>query len=147
MWFLVYSSNTAQKKTMGEQCHGLLLFLLSHWVVSDSLWRHRLSMPGFPVLMSIELLVLSKHLILCSSLLLCLQSFPASRSFSNESAFPIKWPKYWSFSFSICHSNEYSGMISLGFHCLISLLSQELSRVFSSSTIWRHQFFGAQLSF
>ena len=79
-------------------------------------------MPGFPVLMSIELLVLSKHLILCSSLLLCLQSFPASRSFSNESALPIKWPKYWSFSFSISHSSEYSGLIIVGGN-----LAQELT--------------------
>ena len=71
----------------------------------------------------------------------CLQSFPAS-----ESALCIRWPKYWSFSFSISPSNEYSGLISLGLIGLISLLSKGLSRVFSSTTVQRHQFFHVQPS-
>ena len=61
--------------------------------------------------MSIELVMLSKHLILCCPLLLPL-IFPSIRVFSNEVALPIRWPKYWSFSFSISSSNEYSGLIS-----------------------------------
>ena len=60
--------------------------------------------------MSIESMMPSNHLILCRPLLLCLQSFPASRSFP-ESALRIKWPKCWSFSFRISPSNEYSGLI------------------------------------
>ena len=60
-------------------------------------------------------------------------SLPRIRVFSNESILPIKWPKYWSFSFSISPSNEYSGLISLGLTGLISLLSKGFSRVFSST--------------
>ena len=58
----------------------------------------------------------------------------------------IRWPKYWSFSFSNCPSNEESGLISLGLTNLISLQSKGLSRVFSNTTIQKHQFFGTQLS-
>ena len=63
-------------------------------------------------LMSIELVMLSNHLILCRPLLLLPSIFPSIRVFSNESALCIRWPKYWSFSFSSSPSNEYSGLIS-----------------------------------
>ena len=62
--------------------------------------------------MSIELLMPSNHLILCHPLLLLLSIFPSIRVFSNVSVFHIRWPKYWSFSFSISPSKEYSGLIS-----------------------------------
>ena len=63
-------------------------------------------------LMSIETVMPSSHLILCRPLLLSPSIFPSIRVFSNESALCIRWPKYWSFSFSISPSNEYSGLIS-----------------------------------
>ena len=63
-------------------------------------------------LMSIESVMLSNHLLLCSPLLLLPSIFPSIKVFSNESALCIRWPKYWSFSFSISPSNEYSGLIS-----------------------------------
>ena len=63
-------------------------------------------------LMSIELVMPSIHLILCHPLLLPPSIFPSFRVFSNESALPIRWPKYWSFSFSISPYNEYPGLIS-----------------------------------
>jgi len=63
-------------------------------------------------LMSIELVIPSNHLILCHPLFLLPSIFPSIRVFSNESAVRIRWPKYWSFSFSISPSNEYSGLIS-----------------------------------
>ena len=63
-------------------------------------------------LVSIESVVPSNHIILCHPLLLPPSIFPSIRVFSNESVFPIKWPKYWSFSFIISPSNEYSGLIS-----------------------------------
>ena len=63
-------------------------------------------------LMSIELVMPSNHLILCRPLLLLPSIFPSIRVFSNESVLHIRWPKYWSFSFSISPSNEYSGRIS-----------------------------------
>ena len=75
-------------------------------------------------LMSIELVMPSNHLILCHPLLLPPSVFPSISIFSNESFFQIRWPKYWSFSFSISPSSEYSGLISLGWTGWISLLSK-----------------------
>ena len=66
-------------------------------------------------LMSIESVMPSNHLILCRPFLLLPSIFPNIRVFSNESCLPIRWPKYWSFSFSISSSNEYSGLISFTF--------------------------------
>ena len=71
--------------------------------------------------------------------------FPSIRVFSTESILSIRWLKFWSFSFSICPSNEYSGLISLRIH-LISLQSKGLSRVFSNTAVQKHQFFTIQLS-
>ena len=65
-----------------------------------------------PKLMSIELLMPSNHLILCHPLLLLPSIFPSIRVFSNESALCIRWPKYWSFNFSISPSDEHQGLIS-----------------------------------
>ena len=62
--------------------------------------------------MSIKWVMPSNHLILCRPLLLLPSIFPSIRDFSNESVLPIKWPKYWSFSFSISPSDEYSGLVS-----------------------------------
>ena len=67
---------------------------------------------SLPKLMSIELVMPSNHLILCCPLLLPPSIFPSIRVFSNKSALRISWPKYWSFSFNISPSNEYSGLIS-----------------------------------
>ena len=101
---------------------------------------------SLPRLMSIESVMPSNHLILCRPLLLLPSIFPSIRVFSNESVLRIRWPKYWSFSFNISPSDEYSGLISLGWTDLISLQSKGLSRVFSNTTVQKHQFFGAQLS-
>ena len=81
------------------------------------------------------------HLILCCPLLLLPSVLPSIRVFSSESAVRIRWPKYCSFSFSICPSSEYSGLISFRIG-LISLQSKGLSRVFSNTTVQEHQFFG-----
>ena len=67
---------------------------------------------SLPKLMSIDLVMPSSHLVLCCPLLLLPSIFPSIRVFSNESALGIRWPKYWSFSFSISPSNEHSGLIS-----------------------------------
>ena len=85
-------------------------------------------------LMSIKLVMSSNHLILCHPLLLLHPIFPSIRVFSNESVLHIRWPKYWSFSFSNSPSSEYSGLISLRIAWLDSLQSKELSEVFSSTT-------------
>ena len=95
-------------------------------------------------LMSIELVMPSNHLILCRPLLLLPSIFPSIRVFSNESALCIRWPKYWSFSFIISPSNEYSELISFRIDCLIFLQPKGLSRVFSNTTVQKHQFFSAR---
>ena len=76
-------------------------------------------------LMSIKLVMPSNHLILCRPLLLLLSIFPSIRVFSNDSVLHIRWPKYWSFSFSISPSNEYSGLISFKIDWLDLLAVQE----------------------
>ena len=101
---------------------------------------------SLPKLVSIESVMPSNRLILCCPLLLLPSVFPSIRVFSNESVPHNGWPKYWSFSFNISPSNEHSGLISFRMDWLDSLLSKELSRVFSNTTVQKHQFFSAQLS-
>ena len=96
--------------------------------------------------MSIELVMPCNHLILCCPLFLLPSIFPSVRVFSDESTLRMRWPKYWRFSFSISPSNEHSGLISFRMDWLDLLAIQRLSRVFSSTTIQKHQFFSAQLS-
>ena len=101
--------------------------------------------------MSIESVMPSSHFILCHPLLLLPSVFPSIRVFSYESVLCIRWPKYWSFSFSISPSNEYSGLISFGIDwfnlavqgLLKSLLQQHNLK---SSILWRSSFFIVQLS-
>ena len=93
-------------------------------------------------LMSIDSVMLSNHLILCCPLLLLPSIFSSIRVFSNESALPVRWPNYW--SFSISPSNKYSRLISLSIDWFDLLVSKGLLRVFSRTTVQKHQFFGAQ---
>ena len=116
--------------------------------------------PGLPVtnsqsllrLMSIELVIPSNHLILCHPLLLLPSIFPSIRAFSNESAFCIRWPKYWSFSFHMSPSNEYSGLISFRMALLNLLAVQGTLKSFlqhhnlKASILWHSAFFIVQLS-
>ena len=102
--------------------------------------------------MSIESVMPSNHLILCRCLLLLPSIFPSIRVFSNELALCIRWPKYWSFSFSISPSNDYSGLISFRIYWVVllavqgtrkSLLQHHSSK---ASVIRRSAFFIVQLS-
>ena len=102
--------------------------------------------------MSIELVMLSNHLILCHPLLLLHSIFPSIRVFSNESVLHVRWPKYRSFSFSINPSNEYLRLISFRMDwldflavqgTLKSLLQHDSSK---ASILWRSAFFIVQLS-
>jgi len=95
---------------------------------------------------SIDLVMLSHHLILCHPLLLLTSTFPSIRVFTNELALCIRWPKYWRFSFSNSPLMNIQGWFPLGLIGLISFLSKGLSRVFSRTTIQNHQFFSAQPS-
>ena len=83
---------------------------------------------------------------LCHPLLLLPSIFPSIRVFSNESVLHIRWPNYWSFSLSLSPSNEYSGLISFRIDCFDFLQSKGISRVFSNTTVQKHQFFGSPLS-
>ena len=139
-----------------------IVFQFSLSVVSDS-WRPhglqhaRLTCPSptpgaYSKLMSITCVMSSNHLSLCCPLLLPPSVFPSIRVFSNESALYIRWPKYWSFSFSISPSNEYSGLISFKIDrldflavqgTLKSLLQHHSSK---ASILWHSAFFIIQLS-
>ena len=101
---------------------------------------------GFLKLMSIESVMTSNHVNLCHPLLLLPSIFLNIMVFSNESVLCIRWPKYWSFSFSISPSNECSGLISFRIDWFDFLAVQGLSRVFSNTAVQKHQFFSSQLS-
>ena len=102
--------------------------------------------------MSIESVMPSNHLILCHLLLLLPSIFPSIRVFSNESVLHIRWPKYWSFSFSISPSNEYSGLISFRMDWLDLLAVQETLKSLlqhhssKASVLHRSAFFTVRLS-
>ena len=150
------------QKVLGRVIREFSSVQFSCSVVSDSLRPHELQHTRLPYfitnsrsllkLMSIELVMPSNHLILCYPHLLPPRIFPSIRVFSNESVLHIRWPTYWSFSFSISPSNEYSGLISFRMDCLDllgvqgtlkSLLQHHSSEV---SILWRSAFFIVQLS-
>ena len=101
---------------------------------------------SFLKLMSIESPMPSNHLILSCPLLLLNSIFPNIRIFSNESVLFIRWPKCWSFSFSISPSMNIQDWFPLGWAGWISLQSKGLSRVFFNTTVQKHQFFSTQFS-
>ena len=121
---------------------------IAAWQASLSITNSRILLK----LMSIELVMPSNHLILCCPLLLLPSIFPSIRVFSNESFLHIRWPKYWSFSFNISPSNEYSGLIYFSMDwsellavqgTLKSLLQHHSSK---ASILWHSAFFMVQLS-
>ena len=112
----------------------------------------RCSTPGLPVqhqllqptqLMPIESVMPSNYLILCHPLLFLPSVFPSIRVFSNESALHIRWPKYWSSASTSDFPMDTQDWSPLGWTRWISLQSKGLSRVFSNTTVQKHQFFGA----
>ena len=102
--------------------------------------------------MSIQSVMPSNHLVLCHPLLLLPSIFPSIKVFSNELAFCIRWPKYWSFNFSISPSNEYSVLISFRIDWFYLLAIQEILKSLlqhhssKASTLWCSAFFTVQLS-
>ena len=97
-------------------------------------------------LMVIELVMPFNHLILCHPLFLLPSIFPSIRGFSNELDVCIRWPKYWSFSFTISPSNEYSGLISFRTVWFDHFAVRGTLKNLSSTTAQKHQFFGTQPS-
>ena len=141
-----------------------IFFLINYWISSvQSLSRVRLfatpwvsahqaslsitNSQSLPKPMSIKSVMPSSHLILCCPLLLLPPIPPSIRIFSNESTLRMRRPKYWSFSFSIIPSKEHPGLISFRMDWLDLLAVQgTLKRVFSNTTVQKHQFFSTQLS-
>ena len=127
------------------------LTLQPHWLLHARLLCPPLSV-SLLKFMSIELVMLSNHLILCCPLLILPSVFPSIRVFSNESALCMAWPKYWSFSFNISPSNEHPGLISFRMDLLDPLAVQGtvqslLQHHSSKASILRHSaFFIVQLS-
>ena len=123
----------------------------SRSVMSNSLQPHERQHTRLPCsslsfelkLLSTESVMPSNHLILCHPLFLLPPIFPSIRVFSNESALCFRWTTYWSFSFKISPTNEQPELISFRMDWLHLLA---LSRVFSNTTVQRHQFFSTQLS-
>ena len=115
------------------------------WITACQASLPIINSQSLPKPMSINSVMPSSHHIFCRPLLLLPPILPSIRDFSNESIFCMRWPKYWSFSFNISPSNEHPGWSPLGWTGWISLQSKELSRVFSNTTVQKHQFFGTQL--
>ena len=126
------------------QSHNHIQLFVTPWTATHQSSLSITNSRSLLKLMSIQLVTPSNHLILCCPPLLPPSIFPSIRVFSNESVLHIRWPKYWSFSFSISPSNEYSGLISFRMHWFGVL--KWLSRVFSNTTVQKHQLFSAQLS-
>ena len=127
---------------------------MTPWTAACQAFLSVTNSQGLLKLMSIESVMPSNHLIVCHLLLLLPSIFPSIRVFSKEPVLCIRWPNYWSFSFSISPSNEYSGLISFRMDWLNLLLSKGLLSLLQrqnfkslTSTVPKHQFFGAQLSF
>ena len=106
------------------QSLGCGLLIVIPWTVACQASLSITNFQSLLKLMSVELVMPSNHLILCCPLLLLLSIFPSIRVSSNESVLRIRWPKYWSFSFSISPSNEYSGLISFRMDWLDLLVVQ-----------------------
>ena len=134
--------NSGQFSSVAQSCLTLCDPMNSACQASLSITNSR----SLPKLMSIQLAMPSNHLICCRLLLLLPSVFPSMRVFSSESVLRMRWPKCWSFSFSISPSKEHPGLISFGWTGWISLQSKGLSRVFSNTTVQKHQCFSAQLS-
>ena len=123
--------------------------MFNHSVMSDSLWCHGLQPGRFFCLLCCLLEFALTHarwvndacneLILCGPFSSCPQILPSIRVFFNESALGIRWPKYWSFSFSISPSDEYTGFMSFRIDWFDRLAVKGFSRVFSSTTVRNHQ--------
>ena len=127
--------------------HSCVWLFATPWTAA---WQASLSITNsqsLSKLMSIESVMPSNQLILCCPLLLP-SIFPSIKVFSKESVLHIRWPKYWSFSFSfsISPSNEYSELISFRIDWFDLLAVQGAPKSFSNTTVQKHQFFGAQFS-
>ena len=135
---------TIVKMWMQSKCFGSvqslsrIWFLATPWAAACQASLSITNSWSLLKLMSIESVMPPSHLILCRPLLLPPSMFPSIRVFSNESVLCIRWPKYWSVSFSVSPSSAYSGLIFFRIDWLDLLAAKGLSRVFSNTTVQKH---------
>ena len=155
MKYLCYEKQSFTYKLSSVQSLSRVRLLATPWTVAHQASLSISNSWSLFKFMSIESVMLSNHLIFCHPLLLLPSIFPSIRVFLNESALCIWWPKYWSFSFRISPGVSASTSVlpmniqdwsPLGWTAWISLQSKGLSRVFSNTTVQKHQFFSIQLS-
>ena len=128
------------------QLLGCVLLLVTPWTGAHQCSRLFTISWSLIKLLSIEAVMSSNHLILCCPFLLLPSIFPSTRVFTNESVLLIRWPKYWVLASASVLPMNIQDWFPLGLTDWISLLSKGLSRVFSNTTLQKHQFFGTQLS-
>ena len=150
LFFVVYMCLSPHIRSVQSFSHAQLFVTL--WIAARQAYLSTINSQSLLKLMSIELVMPSNNLILCHPLLLLPSIFPSIRVFANESALCIRWPKYWSFSFSISPSNGHSGLISfrmdwLDIVALQGILKSILQHYSSKASIrWLSAFFIVQLS-
>ena len=149
---ICYTVSNSLDKIRSDQLFSRVWLSATPWTIARQASLSITNSQSSLKLMSVESVTPSNHLILCHPLLLLPSIFPSIRVFSTESALHIRWPKYWSFSFSISLSNEYSGLVSFRIDwldlpvvqgTLKSLLQHHSSK---ASTLRRSAFFMVQLS-
>ena len=138
-WFSLRRKHQDQFSSVQSLSH--VQFFATPWIAACQVSLSIINSRSLLKLMSITLVMTSNHLILCHPLLLPPSIFPSIRLFSNESVIRIRWPKYWSFSFSISPSNEYSGLISFRIDWMDLLATQE-TLIFSNTTSWKASILG-----
>ena len=156
MWRIEKQLERVERKRLVEQLSSVqfsrVRLFVTSWTAAHQPSLSITNSQSLLKLMSSALMMPSSHLIFCHPLLLSPSIFPSIRVFSNESVLRIRWPKYWSFSFSICPFNEYSGLISFRMDwlnllavqgTLKSLLQHHSSK---ASILRRSAFFTVQLS-
>ena len=142
MWNKIWLSKA--KKSLLFSCSIMSNSLQPHGLQHSKLPCPSPSPRAYSNSVSIKSVMPSNHPVLCHPLLLLPSIFPSIKIRAGESAVHIRGPKYWNFSFN--PSSESSGLISFRIDCFDFLAGKGLSRVFFSTTIWKHQFFGAQPS-
>ena len=138
--------STAQTSFRSDQSLSHVRLFAIPWIATRQASLSITNSRSSPRLTSIESVMPCSHLVLGCPLLLLHPIPPSIRVFSSESTLHMRWPKYWSFSFSIIPSKEIPGLISFRMDWLDLHAVQGLSRVFSNTTVQKHQFFGAQPS-
>ena len=143
---MIYNRGRIMRCTQSVQSLSRVWLFVTPWIAAHQASLSNTNSWSSLKLTSIESVMPSSHLILCRPLLLLPPIPPSIRVFSNKSTLHMRWPKYWSFSFSMIPPKNTQGGSPLEWTGWISLQSKGLSGVFSNTTVQKHQFFGAQLS-